>query len=69
MCSTDLIKTRAPVVIHTVEGNATLDAVALQWGKKMRDAAFGDVHERHAYVNYAHGDESVEELYGYVLPY
>lgn len=32
----------------------------------MRTAAFGDIKERHTYVNYAVGSETPEELYGYV---
>lgn len=47
-------------------GNATLDNVAADFGKRMRRALFdGSGQPLHAYVNYAHGDESLQALYGY----
>lgn len=47
-------------------GNASLDAIAADFGTRMRRALFdGSGQPLHAYVNYAHGDESLEALYGY----
>lgn len=47
-------------------GNATLDNVAADFGARMRNALRdGSGQPLHAYVNYAHGDESLEALYGY----
>lgn len=47
-------------------GNATLDNLAADFGKRMRRALFdGSGQPLHAYVNYAHGDESLQALYGY----
>jgi hypothetical protein len=47
--------------------NATLDTIASEAGKEIRqilhDASGSS--ELHAYVNYAYGDETVEEIYGY----
>lgn len=47
--------------------NSTLDAKAVAFGEGIRrilhDADGGG--EMHTYVNYAHGDESLEEVYGY----
>lgn len=47
--------------------NSTLDANAIAFGESFRQAlheADGSA-ELHTYVNYAHGDESLEEMYGY----
>ncbi|KAI3390594.1 hypothetical protein diail_9111 [Diaporthe ilicicola] len=47
-------------------GNASLDGVAADFGTRMRLALLdGSGQPLHAYVNYAHGDESLEALYGY----
>lgn len=47
-------------------GNATLDDIAADLGSRMRQALNnGSGQPLHAYVNYAHGDESLEALYGY----
>ncbi|KAJ4287028.1 hypothetical protein N0V88_007792 [Collariella sp. IMI 366227] len=54
----------APIIIYDIVGNATLDKEAELWGDEMATAAFGGVPRR-SYVNYAHGDESLEALYGY----
>lgn len=44
--------------------NATLGPEAEKLGKELRKCMRGD-KELHAYVNYAHGDETVEEVYGH----
>lgn len=47
-------------------GNATLVDIAADFGSRMRQALNnGSGQPLHAYVNYAHGDESLEALYGY----
>ncbi|KAI0125392.1 FAD-dependent oxygenase [Xylariales sp. AK1849] len=54
-----------PVVSYTV--NSTLDSKATAFGDSFRQAlheADGNA-ELHAYVNYAHGDETLQEMYGY----
>ncbi|ORX97112.1 hypothetical protein BCR34DRAFT_607410 [Clohesyomyces aquaticus] len=46
--------------------NTTLDDVARRIAKEMRDALLEGTGEKlRAYVNYARGDESLEEVYGY----
>ena len=47
--------------------DATLDPLATKFGKQVRQMlqAGSGSSELHAYVNYAHGDESLEEIYGY----
>jgi FAD/FMN-containing dehydrogenase len=46
--------------------NASLDATAWEINSKIRDALVeGTGKKLEAYVNYARGDESVEEVYGY----
>ncbi|KAJ4355367.1 uncharacterized protein N0V89_003383 [Didymosphaeria variabile] len=46
--------------------NATQDALAYSYGKKVREAMLAGTGERlGAYVNYAIGDESNEAVYGY----
>jgi len=53
-----------PALIYAL--NSTLDAIAMQAGKEMRRILNeADGREIHAYVNYAHGDESLSELYGF----
>ncbi|KAH8673621.1 FAD-dependent oxygenase [Xylariales sp. PMI_506] len=54
-----------PVVSYAL--NSTLDSRAITFGEGLRQAlheADGSA-ELHAYVNYAHGDESLQEMYGY----
>ncbi|KFY10802.1 hypothetical protein V492_04835 [Pseudogymnoascus sp. VKM F-4246] len=54
-----------PVVSYSV--NSTLDSSAIAFGNNLREAlhkADGSA-EMHTYVNYAHGDENLQELYGY----
>lgn len=47
-------------------GNTSLDNMAADFGTRMRFALLdGSGQPLHAYVNYAHGDESLEALYGY----
>lgn len=47
-------------------GNTSLDNLAADFGTRMRQALLGGSGQPlHAYVNYAHGDESLEALYGY----
>ena len=44
-----------------------MDAIAIDFGEKIRQtlhAASGS-SELHAYVNYAHGDETKQQIYGY----
>ena len=55
----------SPAIIY--EPNATLDPIAIQFGKKVRQILHGadGSSELHAYVNYAHGDETMQEMYGY----
>lgn len=53
------------MVSYTV--NKTLDAYAIAFGESFRQAlheADGS-DELHTYVNYSHGNETLEELYGY----
>lgn len=48
--------------------NATLDGLAQEHGEKLRRhllEASGDPEHLRAYVNYAHGFESLEEMYGH----
>ncbi|RDW72835.1 hypothetical protein BP6252_06742 [Coleophoma cylindrospora] len=54
-----------PLVVYTP--NATLDTTAIKFGKDVRDIlhAADSSEELHAYVNYAHGDEGFQEVYGY----
>jgi hypothetical protein len=55
----------SPAMYYAV-GNATLDNVAADFGSRMRSALVETSGQPlHAYVNYAHGDESLEALYGY----
>ncbi|RDW63408.1 hypothetical protein BP6252_10953 [Coleophoma cylindrospora] len=54
-----------PVVSYAV--NSTLDSKAIEFGDNFRQAlheADGSA-ELHTYVNYAHGDETLQETYGY----
>lgn len=52
--------------MYYAPGNDTLDDVAADFGTRMRSALrVGSGQPLHAYVNYAHGDESFEALYGY----
>ena len=47
--------------------NASLDASASEFGRLSRDILWaGSGRSKHqAYLNYAHGDETLEELYGH----
>lgn len=52
--------------VYYAAGNASLDNIAADFGGRMRRALLdGSGQPLHAYVNYAHGDESLEALYGY----
>lgn len=54
----------APIL--TYSPNASLDAVAYDFNSRIRDALLGgDRSKLAAYVNYARGDESMEEMYGH----
>lgn len=53
----------APFLSYKITGNVTLDAEAERWAKAFEAAAFGK-QTRRTYVNYAHGDESLQALYG-----
>lgn len=59
----DLTLISAPVIAYNKVGNQTLDAEAERWNKAMVTAAFGG-SKRRTYVNYAHGDESLQAVYG-----
>lgn len=48
----------------TGNNDANLDTIATNWGAAMREAARG-TQQRRSYVNYAQGNETVEEMYGY----
>lgn len=58
-------KGRSPVMVYAP--NSTLDPIAIQAGQDIRQILYEaeGTGEMHAYVNYAHGDESLEEMYGY----
>jgi hypothetical protein len=47
--------------------NSTLDATAIKAGKELRQILHDadESSELHAYVNYAHGDETLQEVYGF----
>ncbi|KZL87808.1 fad-dependent oxygenase [Colletotrichum incanum] len=48
--------------------NASIDAIAQEHGKRLRNhllMASGDPKRLRAYVNYAHGDEPLEAMYGW----
>jgi len=47
--------------------NSSLDATAVKAGKELRQILHDadENSELHAYVNYAHGDESLQEVYGF----
>lgn len=62
-----LTRHRAPILSYKLDGNETLEAVAAEWGQRQRNAIFADANSRHSYLNYAKGEETVEQLYGYVL--
>jgi FAD/FMN-containing dehydrogenase len=50
----------------TWEKNANFDAIAWEINGRIRDVLVeGTEKKQEAYVNYARGDESLEELYGY----
>lgn len=52
--------------VLTYAPNGSLDEVAASYGKRIRTAILlGSGQPLHTYVNYAHGDESIEALYGY----
>jgi hypothetical protein len=54
-----------PYVLY--KPDSRLDATAIEFGKKLRShllAGSDDPEHLRAYVNYAHGDESLEEMYG-----
>ena len=56
---------RSPVIYY--QPNTSLDSSAIEFGQTatniLRSASGGS--QQHSYVNYAHGDESLESLYGY----
>lgn len=52
--------------VLTYSPNKSLDAIADDFNGRIRDALLGgDRSKLVAYVNYARGDESLEEMYGY----
>lgn len=57
--------TSTPVVSYSV--NSTLDAKAIRFGESFRQLLHNTSRsvELHAYVNYAHGSETLESMYGY----
>lgn len=58
------IRDRSPVIIYTA--NSTLETIAIQGGKDMRETLYkaSGTEEIHSHVNYAYRDESLEVLYG-----
>lgn len=62
---TGLISGSTPVVSYAV--NKSLDAKAIAFGDSFRQALFNasGMSQMHTYVNYAHGDETLQEVYGY----
>ena len=56
----------SPVVLYS--RNATMDAIAVKFGATLRqillEGTDDPIHMR-AYVNYAHGDESLQAMYGW----
>ena len=44
-----------------------LEDAAIEWGRELRDTLWegSGKPELHAYVNYAHGEESLEQIYGH----
>lgn len=50
--------------------DAALDSEAIEFGKRVRDiwSDAADARENPTYVNFAHGDESLEAIYGSSLP-
>ena len=57
----------SPLMVYAP--NAALDPIAAAFGKAARAILYGysGSRELHAYVNYAHGDETLQQLYGYDL--
>lgn len=61
----------APIMLWNASGldparAAVIEERAAYHGKKMRDAVVhGSGGKLHAYVNYAHGDEGLQAMYGY----
>jgi hypothetical protein len=55
----------SPAIFY--QPNSSLDAQAEEFGRHARNLlkAGSGSPEQHSYVNYAHGDESLEEVYGY----
>jgi FAD/FMN-containing dehydrogenase len=53
----------APMIIYPPD--VGLDEEAERFGKELRSLLLEGREELHAYVNYAHGDESLEEVYGH----
>ncbi|KAF2009519.1 FAD-binding domain-containing protein [Aaosphaeria arxii CBS 175.79] len=53
-------------IIILYEANSTLDSTAYEYGEKLREAIWqGSGYPYYAYVNYVHGDETLESIYGY----
>ena len=60
----------SPFMVHKPAGDAQedqkLDVEAIHYGKQMRDViAMASGQKLNAYVNYAVGNESLEEMYGH----
>ena len=55
----------SPMVFYAPD--SSLDAEAREWGEQMRNLALEGTGstEMHVYINYAHGSESLEEIYGH----
>jgi hypothetical protein len=56
---------RSPAIFYTPD--PSLDRKAVEFGESMRKVLFdaSGRGELHSYVNYAHGDETTEQMYGF----
>lgn len=62
-----MTNTKPSFIAVTYDPNPSLDEAAIAWAKETRDlwnAGAPDLLPS-TYVNYAHGDESTESMYGY----
>lgn len=55
----------SPLMVYAP--NATLDPIVAEFGNAARDILYeySGSPELHVYVNYAHGDETLQQIYGY----
>lgn len=59
-----MLSSSSPVIVYLP--NSTLDDAAVNHGKRFRELLRegSGASELHSYVNYAHGDETLESIYG-----